>query len=89
MAERVTLVMAAKVQGGYRQVRHRVAYQKMTPHASTTSASRIADSEIDSAAHTEDPIDRWVRHVDALQTVVLVALLTCLIGLLLYIPGFR
>ena len=61
----------------------------MTPDASATSVSRITDCEPDTAAHTEDPIDRWVRHVDALQTVVLVALLTSLIGLLLYMPGFR
>ena len=59
----------------------------MTQHASTTSLVR--DTQTDTVARAEDPIDRWVRHVDALQTVVLVALLTCLIGLLLYIPAFR
>ena len=61
----------------------------MNQHTGTSPAiSRVIDSRHQAAKH-QDPIERWVWHLDMMQIVVLAALTVYVVSLTLGFSGVR
>ncbi|HEY0336378.1 MAG TPA: hypothetical protein VGC70_03485 [Burkholderiales bacterium] len=61
----------------------------MNQHTGTSPTISHVINSTHKAAPTNDPIDRWVWHLDMLQITVLASLLVCLVSVTLGLSWFR